>query len=125
MTLADVADALRDLVVDAPPAGPRTDASISAIAYDSRRVVAGSVFVALKGLRADGQRIARTWQLTVPAIDGPEIPCMAAILVARRILSGESLPAGAAPCAGLLTLEDFAPEFARWNIHTEIRDSNP
>lgn len=85
----------------------------------------GGMRIGVKGLRADGQRIARTWQLTVPAIDGPEIPCMAAILVARRILSGESLPAGAAPCAGLLTLEDFAPEFARWNIHTEIRDSNP
>ena len=54
MTLADVVDALRDLVVNTPPAGFKGDRAITAIAYDSRRVVAGSVFVALKGLRADG-----------------------------------------------------------------------
>ena len=54
MILGDVVDALRDQAVDAPSAGPKANASISAIAYDSRRVAPGSVFVALKGLRADG-----------------------------------------------------------------------
>ena len=54
MTLADVVDALRDLAVNTPPAGLTSDRAIAAIAYDSRRVVAGAVFVALKGLRADG-----------------------------------------------------------------------
>ena len=54
MTLGDMADALLDLAVGAPPAGLNRSASISAIAYDSRRVVPGSVFVALKGLRVDG-----------------------------------------------------------------------
>ncbi len=54
MTLADVVDALRDLAVGTPPAGLTGDRAITAVAYDSRRVVAGSVFVALKGLRADG-----------------------------------------------------------------------
>jgi UDP-N-acetylmuramoyl-L-alanyl-D-glutamate--2,6-diaminopimelate ligase len=54
VTLADVVDVLRDLAVHTPPAGPNGDRSITAIAYDSRRVVAGAVFVALKGLRADG-----------------------------------------------------------------------
>lgn len=54
MTLGDMAEALRDLAVGAPSAGLNPGASISAIAYDSRRVVPGSVFVALKGLRVDG-----------------------------------------------------------------------
>ncbi len=58
MTLGDVADALRDLAVDAPSAAlpPQLNrhAPVSAIAYDSRRVAPSSVFVALKGLRADG-----------------------------------------------------------------------
>ena len=53
MTRTDLVDALRALVVDTPPAGLTGD-PITAIAYDSRRVVPGSVFVALKGLRADG-----------------------------------------------------------------------
>src|SRR5687768_11758942 len=35
------------------------DTPVSAIAYDSRRVVPGSVFVALKGLKADGGAFAQ------------------------------------------------------------------
>ena len=54
MTLGDLVAAVRELAADAPPAGLAANAPISAIAYDSRRVVPGSVFVALKGLRADG-----------------------------------------------------------------------
>jgi UDP-N-acetylmuramoyl-L-alanyl-D-glutamate--2,6-diaminopimelate ligase len=47
-------ETLRDLAVNPPPAGLSRDLPIAAIAYDSRRVTPGSVFVALKGLRADG-----------------------------------------------------------------------
>jgi UDP-N-acetylmuramoyl-L-alanyl-D-glutamate--2,6-diaminopimelate ligase len=58
VTLGNAVEALRDLVVAAAPGGPAPDPAISAIAYDSRRVVPGSVFVALKGLRADGGAFA-------------------------------------------------------------------
>jgi UDP-N-acetylmuramoyl-L-alanyl-D-glutamate--2,6-diaminopimelate ligase len=58
VTLGNAVDAMRDLVVDTRPAGPAPDPTISAVAYDSRRVVPGSVFVALKGLRADGGAFA-------------------------------------------------------------------
>ena len=54
MTLGDVLDTLRSVT---PSPGlhvlDRTT-PVTAIAYDSRRASAGSVFVALKGLRADG-----------------------------------------------------------------------
>ena len=58
MTLGDLVDALRDQAVHAPSAGLNRSASVAAIAYDSRRVVNGAVFVALKGLRADGGAFA-------------------------------------------------------------------
>ena len=54
MILGDVVDALRDLTVHAPSAGGAGNVPIAAIAYDSRRVIPGSLFVALKGLKADG-----------------------------------------------------------------------
>ena len=54
MTLGDLVDAMRELAVETSPSGLNRHAPISAIAYDSRRVVPGAVFVALKGLRADG-----------------------------------------------------------------------
>jgi UDP-N-acetylmuramoyl-L-alanyl-D-glutamate--2,6-diaminopimelate ligase len=56
VTLRDAADTLRSLVAmpSAAELGVAADTRISAIAYDSRRVVPGSIFVALKGLKADG-----------------------------------------------------------------------
>ena len=57
MTLGDVLDTVRELAVDAP-SGLARDRAVSAIAYDSRRVTPGAVFVALKGLKADGVAFA-------------------------------------------------------------------
>ncbi len=70
MTLADVLDTVRELAVDPAPSGLAADRAVSAIAYDSRRVIAGAVFVALKGLKADGvafaeQAVARGAQAVV------------------------------------------------------------
>ncbi|HYB97459.1 MAG TPA: UDP-N-acetylmuramoyl-L-alanyl-D-glutamate--2,6-diaminopimelate ligase [Vicinamibacterales bacterium] len=58
MTLGDVMDTLREVAVETPPAGLDAGTPVTAIAYDSRRVVPGAVFVALKGLRADGDAFA-------------------------------------------------------------------
>jgi UDP-N-acetylmuramoyl-L-alanyl-D-glutamate--2,6-diaminopimelate ligase len=54
--LRDVVDTIRPLVAmpSAAVLGAAADTRVTAIAYDSRRVVAGSIFVALKGLKADG-----------------------------------------------------------------------
>jgi UDP-N-acetylmuramoyl-L-alanyl-D-glutamate--2,6-diaminopimelate ligase len=63
--------ALKAITVDAASASRLTpDQPVSAIAYDSRRAVAGSVFVALRGLKADGitfvpQAVARGAALIV------------------------------------------------------------
>jgi UDP-N-acetylmuramoyl-L-alanyl-D-glutamate--2,6-diaminopimelate ligase len=58
VNFAEAIDALRALAVEVPPAAPVSDRPISAIAYDSRRVVPGALFVALKGLKADGVAFA-------------------------------------------------------------------
>ena len=60
MILGDVVDTLRALLATPPAAAleAAADTPVSAIAYDSRRVAPGSVFVALKGLRADGGAFA-------------------------------------------------------------------
>ena len=58
MTLGDVVTVLRDLMVNTPSAGLSVSDPITAIAYDSRRVAPGAVFVALKGLKADAVAFA-------------------------------------------------------------------
>ena len=58
MTFDDVVETLQPLVASAPPPGSAAGAPITAVAYDSRRVAPGSIFVALKGLKADGNLFA-------------------------------------------------------------------
>ena len=83
----------------------------------------GGMSVSVVGSRGTGGRVRRTWQLTAPALHGPEIPCMAAILLARRIARATMIQSAALPCLGLLTLTDFEPEFARWGINTRIEEA--
>ena len=59
MIVADVRSTLRDVTTDASMAAGIADGTaISAITYDSRRAMPGSVFVALRGLKADGATFA-------------------------------------------------------------------
>src|SRR6266853_1791466 len=47
------------------------------------------------------------WNLIARRNHGPHIPCGAAIALACKIALGAKLPAGAMPCMGLLTVEEF------------------
>jgi len=80
MNAGDVIETLRDLVVEPLPAGlagaPSGLRPLSAVAYDSRRVAPGAVFVALKGLKADGaafaeQAVARGAHLVISETAAP------------------------------------------------------
>ncbi|MEZ5286048.1 MAG: Mur ligase domain-containing protein [Vicinamibacterales bacterium] len=57
MTLSD-AVAIVNPGAGAPPPGMSPDVPVASIAYDSRRVAPGAVFVALRGLKADGAAFA-------------------------------------------------------------------
>jgi hypothetical protein len=82
----------------------------------------GGMRVSIVGRTVLGSKVRRTWQLTAPAEDGPQIPCMAAILMTRRLFRGEHLAPGARTCVGLIPLDDFAPEFARWGMTSDIHE---
>jgi uncharacterized protein YbjT (DUF2867 family) len=83
----------------------------------------GGMLVSTVGRAEDGTRRRIRWHLTAPARDGPEIPCMAAILLARRLARGQLSERGAYPCMGFLTLRDFEPEFARWGIRSRQEEN--
>ena len=78
MIVADVLSTLREIATDATTVGGIADAAeVSAVTYDSRRAVPGSVFVALRGLKADGatfapQAIGRGAALIVAESGRPE-----------------------------------------------------
>lgn len=76
--------------------------------------------VTLKGFRA-GQPVRRDWTLIAADGDGPEIPTLAAQLLAGRILAG-TLAAGARDAGGLLDLRDFEPLFAALSVGHETSE---
>ncbi len=80
----------------------------------------GGMVVRVHGTDADGAAIARAWHIAADDDHGPEIPCMAAILLARRLASGQLDQAGAFTSAGQLALADFEPEFRKWDMHCDI-----
>jgi saccharopine dehydrogenase-like NADP-dependent oxidoreductase len=82
----------------------------------------GGMRIAATGKGTGGRRWLREWQLQVPATNGPEIPCMAAILLTRRLVRGYTPPAGAAVCMGFLRLQDFLPLFDHWGILTRTEE---
>lgn len=82
----------------------------------------GGMLVSLVGRRHDGRKVQVEWHLTASSEHGPEIPCMAAILLAAKLIRSEIKVRDAMPCMGLLTLDEFVSEFARWNIQTQIKE---
>jgi hypothetical protein len=76
--------------------------------------------VVVDGLSAAGTSVQRKWTLQAPVLNGPETPCMAAILLTRRLARGEHFQAGAFPCMGWLSLSEFTPLFTRWGITQTI-----
>lgn len=82
----------------------------------------GGMLVSVIGTREDGSRARVEWHLTAGSNHGPEIPCMAAILLAQKLAQGEIATRGAYPCMGFLTLADFEGEFKRWSIATVVRE---
>lgn len=84
----------------------------------------GGMLASLTGTQPNGKKSRIDWHLIADNNHGPEIPCMAAILLTRKILTGQVTEHGAIPCMGLLTLDEFAPEFARWGIRTSVTETS-
>jgi len=80
----------------------------------------GGMVVRLRGRDGQGALLQLAWNIFAPDHHGPEIPSMAAILLARRLARGDAFEPGARPCMGLLALDEFAPEFARWGMSTDV-----
>ncbi len=80
----------------------------------------GGMQVSLLGTQSDGERVRVDWNLVAPANHGPEIPCMAAILLARKLAAGSLAGSGAYAAMGLLSLADFESEFEQWDITSTI-----
>jgi Domain of unknown function (DUF4166)/Saccharopine dehydrogenase NADP binding domain len=79
--------------------------------------------VVVKGF-AGATGFERRWTLIAADGDGPEIPVLAAVLIADRLLAGQE-PPGARHCGGLIDLAAFEPLFAGLSIRHERTETRP
>lgn len=79
------------------------------------------LFVRLQGLDQSGKELQRVWELQAMNNDGPNIPCMAAVALARKLASGTQPERGAMPCIGLLDIQEYLAELEGLAITTAER----
>ena len=80
----------------------------------------GGMVVRMAGLDRQGRALALAWHVTAPDSHGPQIPCMAAIALARQLAGRRGPPAGAHACLALVPLSQFEPQFAQWGMTCDL-----
>jgi hypothetical protein len=78
----------------------------------------GGMHVIMRGRDQRGGALERSWFIVAKSGDGPQIPCVPAILLARKLSLGEGLPAGARACVGLIALPDYLAELKTFAVRT-------
>lgn len=79
----------------------------------------GGMHMVMEGVGLDGRPLTETWAIVAKSGDGPQIPCVPAILLAKRLYERDpALTPGARPCVGLVRLEDYLEELKRFAIAT-------
>ncbi|GLR71011.1 saccharopine dehydrogenase family protein [Agaribacter marinus] len=81
----------------------------------------GAMEVLLKGIDQNDNEKSIKWRLYAPNGNGPYIPTLSTIILAKKLLETNTTDAGAKPCVGLFKLSDFAPYFDVLDIHSETQ----
>ena len=80
----------------------------------------GGMVVDLRGLGRDGAPLALRWTIHAGAGDGPQIPAMPAVVVARKLADGTLDRQGAMPCMGLFGLDEALAALAGYAMTTKL-----
>lgn len=79
----------------------------------------GAMDVRVEGQDAGGKPATARWTLRADGNRGPYVPTLAALAMLRRFRGGQTPEAGARACAGMLSLAEFAGDFAALEISTD------
>jgi hypothetical protein len=83
----------------------------------------GGMQITVSGVSTENSGASVTWELTARKNHGPEIPCTPALILTRRLISGELQTRGAHACLGLFTLGDFDREIDDLDIEWSTVDN--
>lgn len=85
----------------------------------------GGMFVEVRGAKADGATLTRSWHLLAEGNDGPLIPSMAVEAITRRQLAGTLPEPGARAATQEIELDSYEKLFATRTIYTGEREPPP
>ena len=74
----------------------------------------------LRGIGNDGKPMEVRVFMVARQVHGPNIPCMPAIILARRIAAGEPPAPGARPCLDLIDLDDILTSIEHLDVTTKV-----
>ena len=75
--------------------------------------------VILEGKDKSGRVGVTKWFIVALNGDGPYIPAVPAVVLAKRIIAAaKPIPSGATPCVGLITLDEYLGELKNLDIKT-------
>jgi len=77
----------------------------------------GGMQICISGTGIGGREKAVSWNLVAHQNHGPEIPCVPALVLARKLAAGKISLRGAYPCLGMITLPEFDEEVSDLDIH--------
>lgn len=80
----------------------------------------GGMQVRVTGRDSDARRVRRTWNLTAGSNHGPEIPCIAARVVAMKLARDKLEMRGAAPCMGMMSLDEFTSAVTEFDMRQDV-----
>ncbi len=78
----------------------------------------GGMHVIIRGKGPNGRSYQRQWFIIAKNGDGPQIPCIPAILIAKKLVQNEPVKHGAYPCVGTIALAEYLNELARFSVKT-------
>jgi Saccharopine dehydrogenase NADP binding domain len=76
----------------------------------------GGMFVTLRGRDRNGAPKELFWHLIARSGDGPYVPAIASVILAKRLAAGQGPAPGAQPCFGLFEISEFKSEVADLDI---------
>lgn len=78
----------------------------------------GAMHMIITGKDKQGNPHQRKWFIIGKAGDGPQIPTIPAIILAKKLYRGELKDSGAKPCVGMVTVDEYINELAEFDVST-------
>lgn len=88
--------------------------------FDFLGTTNGGMHMLIKGKDKQNQPLEIKWFIVAKNNDGPQIPCIPAIVLSKKMIRGSLNTRGAMPCVGLLTLEEYMQELEGFDIKQHV-----